>query len=92
MEIHLPLQIEEMLNRHIESGRYESAPQAICQAIFLLDELAEWEDENFPTEYRRQMLQESIDSGPSSLSAKELFDELLERSEVSSKDKDNATA
>lgn len=74
MEIHLPPKIEEMLNRHIESGRYESPTQAICQAIFLLDELAEWEDENFSPEYLRKLIQEETGSGPS-VSGPEFFAE-----------------
>ena len=86
MEIELPPQVEEMLNRHIESGRYESRTQAICQAIFLLDDLAEWEDQNFPPEYVRKKIQEAIDGPGSHLSGKEVFARL--RKEIASRNKD----
>ena len=86
MEIHLPQEVEDIINRHIKSGRYESATQAICQAIFLLDELAEWEDENFPTEYLRQMIQEALDNEGPSVSGKEFFAQWREEIEAQNRE------
>ena len=78
MEIHLPPQIEEMLNRKIESGLYHSASDAIAMALLVLDDYEEWEAANEDVEYVRKLIQEGAEDKRPSVSGQEFFAQLRE--------------
>ena len=78
MEIYLPSDVEDIINRQIESGDYSSPDEVIVQALWLLDSWHNTDEEKL--EKLRQAVQEGVESGFSSRSVEELFDELLEKS------------
>ena len=87
VEIHLPPEVEEIVNRQIHSGAYHSPSEVIVQALWLMDRWQDTKEEKL--DQLRQAIQEGIDSGRSSLSVGELFNELLGATEVADKSKDD---
>ena len=79
MEIHLPQEVEDIINRHIKSGIYHSPTEVIVQALWLLDGWNDTEEERL--EKLRKVVQEGIDSGPS-ISGAEFFAQLREELEA----------
>ena len=73
MEINLPPQVEEMLNRKIASGMYHSATDAIAMALLVLDDYEEWEKENFPPQYVKEKIREALEESGPSVSGPEFF-------------------
>ena len=78
MEINLPAEVEEMLNRKLASGFYTSASDAVAWALLVVDDCETWEDENTDVEELRRLIQEGVESGLSNVSGKEFFAQLRE--------------
>ena len=76
MEINLPPEVAEMLERKIETGEYHSASDAIAWALLALDDCETWEDQNTDIEELRRWVQEGIASGRSETTPEQLFAEL----------------
>ena len=76
MEINLPPEVAEMLQRKIDTGEYHSASDAIAWALLALDDCETWEDQNTDIEEVRRLVQEGIASGLSETTPQQLFAEL----------------
>ena len=75
MEINLPAEVAEMLNRKMASGFYPSASDAIAWALLVVDDCETWEDENTDVEELRRFIQEGVDSGLSEITPEQFFAE-----------------
>ena len=76
MEINLPPEVAEMLNRKVDSGFYAAASDAIAWALLALDDCETWEDQNTDIEELRRLVQEGIASGMSETTPQQIFAEL----------------
>ena len=74
MEINLPTEVEEMLNRKIESGEYHSARDAIAMALLTLDSWEDLEAECFTAGYLRQKFEDSLDKPTPRIPWREFFE------------------
>ena len=80
MEITLPPEVAEMLDRKLASGFYTSASDAIAWALLAMDDCAAWHDQNTDIEELRRFIQAGIDSGLSETTPEQLFAELRAKS------------
>ena len=78
MEINLPPEVAEMLQRKIATGEYPSASDAIAWALLALDDWETWSDENLDGEELRRLVQEALDDPGPAVSGKEFFAHLRE--------------
>ena len=76
MEVNLPPEVADMLQRKIDAGEYHSASEAIAWALLALDDCETWEDQNTDIEELRRLVQEGIASGLSETPPQQLFAEL----------------
>ena len=90
MEIYLPSDVEDIINRQMETGIFSSPNEVIVHALWLLDGWNDTEEEKL--EKLRKAVQEGIDSGFSSRSVEEIFDELLEKSEASDRNSNRSAS
>ena len=80
MEINLPPEVAEMLNRKLASGFYASASDAIAWALLALDDCEAWHDQNTDIEELRRFIQAGVESGRSETTPEQLFAELRAKS------------
>ena len=73
MEINLPPEVVELLNRKIETGEYHSVNDAIAMALLTLDSWEDMEAEYFTPGYLRQKFQDSIDKPAPRIPWQEFF-------------------
>ena len=78
MEINLPPEVAELLNRKLASGFYASASDAIAWALLALDDCEAWHDQNTDIEELRRLVQEALDDPGPAVSGKEFFAQLRE--------------
>ena len=76
MDIFLPAQLEELVKKKVESGRYYSASEVIVDALWLLDARDRFVE--MQTEELRKEIQKGLDSGPS-IPGDEFFSRLREK-------------
>ena len=74
MEITLPPEVAEMLQRKIATGEYHSASDAIAMALLALDSWEEMEAEYFTPGYLRQKFQEAREQPAPRIPWQEFFD------------------
>ena len=80
MEINLPPEVAQMLDRKLASGFYASASDAIAWALLALDDCEAWHDQNTDIEELRRLIQEGNASGLSETTPEQLFAELRTKS------------
>ena len=80
MEINLPPEVAQMLDRKLASGFYASASDAIAWALLALDDCEAWHDQNTDIEELRRFIQEGNASGLSETTPEQLFAELRAKS------------
>ena len=78
MEIHLPPEVAQMLQRKIAAGEYHSASDAIAMALLILDDWETWSDQNSDAAELRRLVQEALDDPGPAVSGKEFFAQLRE--------------
>ena len=78
MEITLPPEVAQMLNRKIAAGEYHSASDAIAWALLVLDDWETWSDQNIDAAELRRLVQEALDDPGPAVSGKEFFAQLRE--------------
>ena len=76
MEINLPPEVAEMLNRKVDSGFYAAAKDAIAMALLILDDWETWSDRNTDGAELRRLVQEALDDPGPAVSGKEFFAQL----------------
>lgn len=74
MEINLPPEVAEMLQRKVEAGEYHSASDAIAMALLALDSWEELEAEYFTAGYLRRKFQEAGEQPAPRIPWQEFFD------------------
>ena len=74
MEINLPPEVADMLQRKIDAGEYHSASDAIAMALLALDSWEELEREYFAAGYLRQKFQEAQGQPSPRIPWQEFFD------------------
>ena len=74
MEINLPPEVAEMLQRKIAAGEYHSASDAIAMALLALDSWEELEAEYFTPGYLRQKFQAAREQPAPRIPWPEFFD------------------
>ena len=76
MEVNLPPEVAEMLQRKIDTGEYHSASDAIAMALLILDDWETWSDRNTDGAELRRLVQEALYDPDPAVDGKEFFAQL----------------